>query len=108
MADRAEGIDPFDLDAQMRATVDENSKAREIRRREVEDFKWLMAHPAGRRIVWRLLERAGVYRTTFTGNSETFFKEGMRAMGLFIIGEVHSVTPEAYVTMLKEQRTNDE
>ena len=79
----------------------------ERRRQEVEDFKWLMAHKQGRRFVWRLLAEAGVYRTSFTGNSTTFFNEGKRNLGLLLVGEIHELTPDAYGLMLKEQRTND-
>jgi hypothetical protein len=52
----------------------------------------------------RLLEKAGIYRTSFTGNSETFFREGMRNMGLFVLSEVMEVTPEQFAQMLKEQK----
>ena len=75
-------------------------------RRQIEanDIKWLMSGKQGRRIVWRLLDKAGLYRTSFTGNSETFFKEGMRNMGLFIVAEIHEHCPEAYPLMLTESK----
>lgn len=99
--------DPTDTQAQERDQEAETSKQRERRKREVEDFKWLMADKRGRRIVWRLLEHAGVYRTSFTGNSETFFREGCRSMGLLIVGEIHESCPKHYLTMLEEQKSND-
>lgn len=101
-----EGVraDPFDIEGQEHQLVGQQAKEKERRRQEVEDIKWMMAHKAGRRIMWRLLAQAGVYRTSFTGNSETFFREGRRDMGLFFLDEVHNHCPDAYVTMLKEQR----
>lgn len=77
-------------------------KTRAARQVEAADWKWLMASKQGRRIVWRLLDKAGIYRTSFTGNSETFFKEGMRNMGLFIVAEIQAHSPEAYALMLTE------
>lgn len=71
-------------------------------RREVDDIKWLMGHEQGRRIAWRLLDKAGVYRTSFTGNSATFFNEGRRDIGLFLLGEVQSHCPDRFMMMLKE------
>ena len=68
------------------------------------DIKWLMSSKQGRRIVWRLLDKAGVFRTSFTGNSETFFKEGMRNMGLFLVAEVMAHSPETFALMLQESK----
>lgn len=73
------------------------------REQEVNDLKWLMAHKQGRRIMWRLLEFAGVYRTSFTGNSETFFREGQRNVGLKFLAEVQENSPDEYLKMLKKE-----
>lgn len=70
--------------------------------REVEDFKWVVSTEQGRRFLWDLLAFAGVYRSSFTGNSHTFFNEGRRDVGLKVLGMINEHTPEAYVTMLKE------
>jgi hypothetical protein len=96
--------DPTDLKAHEREAEAAGLEQSTVRRQEVEDLKWLMAHKQGRRFVQRLLEKAGVYRTSFTGNSETFFREGMRNIGLFVLSEVMEVTPEQFALMLKEQQ----
>lgn len=66
------------------------------------DIKWLMDQKQGRRIVRRLLAEAGIHRTSFTGNSETFFREGKRAFGLFLEAEVTRHAPENFIVMLQE------
>lgn len=81
-----------------------SSAAKLARQVEANDIKWLMSSRQGRRIAWRLLDKAGIYRTSFTGNSETFFKEGMRNIGLFLIAEIHAHAPEAYVLMVAESK----
>lgn len=96
--------DPTDLQGQLRKAQAETQEQKRLRLKEIEDFKWLMSHKQGRRIVWRILEKAGVYRQTFTGNSETFFLEGKRSIGLFVLAEVHEVSADAYVQMLKENK----
>jgi hypothetical protein len=95
--------DPTDLAAQDREANDEIVSERERRNREVEDFKWLMSDARGRRFVWRILEKAGVYRSSFTGSSETFFREGRRDVGLWLMSEIHDHALEAYVRMMREQ-----
>jgi hypothetical protein len=64
-----------------------------------------MSSKRGRRIVWRLMERAGVFRSTFTSNSmQSAFNEGMRNYGVVVLAQVHELTPEQYPLMLKEHK----
>ena len=99
--------DPTDIRGQERLAEADEAKAALRRRTEVGDFVWLMSDKRGRRFVWRLLDKAGVFRSTFTGNSETFFRERLRNMGLFVLSEVHELTPDAFTQMLKEQKSYD-
>jgi len=94
--------DPLDTRAHEKAEADRQEKQRITLRQETDDFKWLMADPRGRRIVWGLLELTGVYRSSFTGNSETFFREGERNIGLKIVHKIHAHCPDKYATMTKE------
>ena len=97
-------FDPLDLRGQEKAQADNSERNKLALLTEQEDFKWLMGNKRGRRIVWRLLERTGVYRSSFTGNSETFFREGMRNVGLTLLAQVHEITPDQFAVMLKEQQ----
>jgi hypothetical protein len=95
--------DPTDLNGQERATEADNAKAREIRRKELEDLRWLVAHPQGRRIAARILERAGVHRTSFNHSGSVMaFNEGQRNIGLFVQSELLEAAPEGYFKILKE------
>lgn len=94
-------MDHLDPDEQRKAKAADAIRVR----REEDDFRWLMNDKRGRRIVWRLLEKTGVYRSSFTGNSETFFREGQRNVGLMLIEQIHALAPEAYVLMLTEAKT---
>lgn len=98
--------DPFDLRSQERASKEQDEKTRLARQGELDDLKWLMSNRRGRRIVWRLLERTGIFRSSFTGNSETFFREGMRNVGLMLMAQINEVCPEQYTLMVQEQREN--
>lgn len=71
---------------------------------EANDWKWQMSSARGRRLVYRLLERTGIYRTSMTGNSYTFFNEGQRNVGLFIQAIITEHCPEEYAKMLVEKK----
>lgn len=75
----------------------------EARRLEIEDIQWLMAGKQGRRLMWRLLAEAGVYRTSFNNSgSVTAFNEGKRQIGLILLGEVNDHAAQQFFVMLKE------
>jgi hypothetical protein len=95
---------PLDFKAQEAQQLQDEKSKEILRQIEAEDFMWMMEDPRGRRIMWRLLEMTGIYRSSFTGNSETFFREGARNVGLQLVGEIHSLCPEKYSIMTQEQR----
>jgi hypothetical protein len=92
--------DPFDPSKRDRTPKREATKL--VIEQQQEDIRWLMSSSQGRRFMHRLLDTCGVYRTSFTGNSETYFREGMRNIGLILLADVHSLSPEDFVKMLKE------
>ena len=97
--------DPVDLDSQERARAEAQRAARLAKDTEEDDFKWLMSSKRGRRYVWRLLERAGVFRPSFNTNSMAMaFAEGNKNEGFRTLGLIHSLCPELYSVMLKEQK----
>ncbi len=101
--------DPTDLKSQERAAESDELVARELRRKEQEDVKWLMAHPQGRRLVSRLLEEAGVNRTSFNHSGSLMaFNEGKRHLGLFLTAEILQAAPDGYFKLLKEYQAKDE
>lgn len=90
--------------------ADEN-QVREAEKKEkleqdlaVSDLKFLLATAQFRRFVWRYLGFCRVFHQVFTGNSETFFNDGKRVVGLKLLDEVTTVSPDAYMQMLKENK----
>lgn len=70
----------------------------------VDDIKWLMSSPRGRRLVWWLLDITGVYRTSFSSQrGGTEFNEGGRNTGLKILAKVQEHCLDRFVEMLREQ-----
>jgi hypothetical protein len=87
--------DPYSDTARPAAVVN-------LRKQQADDIRWLVSTKQGRRVAARLIEHTGVYRNSFTGNSETFFKEGMRNVGLFLVAEIRKHAPESYAQIVNE------
>lgn len=97
--------DPFD--------VDELAEREDIRRvrtqlqidTEDADFRWLMSGERGRRIVWRLLTRSGVWRTSYSTNfGEMSKREGEKMIGYWALDQISRLCPETYMQMVQEQK----
>ncbi len=69
-----------------------------------EDIQWVLSTVQGRRFVWRMLSICRVFRISFTGNSETFFNEGARNVGLKLYDAVLSADEQAYLKMRNEAK----
>lgn len=98
------GHDPTDVLATEHAQEARETAKKRTSRQVSDDVKWVLHDKRGRRFVWRLLESTGVYRSSFTGNSETFFREGERNVGLKILDLIDAHCPERYAEMMKERR----
>ena len=77
-------------------------KAKRKRDQSCADLLSVMATHEGRRFVWRILEGTGIYKLSYTGNSETFFNEGQRNVGLKLLSELQKITPSEYLKMTEE------
>lgn len=98
--------DPTDIEAVEQAEHDRADARKNVGKQEAEDFKWIMSNKRGRRFIRNLLADAGLHRTSMTGNSMTFFKEGERNLGLKIEAKLNDYAFDQYLVMLKEG--NDE
>lgn len=85
--------------------MDKKKKAPPPDEMDAKDVHDLMSLPSGRRFIWRYLGLTKVFETSFTGNSETFFNEGMRAVGCTLLREVVLYTPKLYQQMISENLT---
>ncbi len=95
--------DPIDLEAQTAIRDAEANRRRLGAEVEALDVKWLMGSKRGRRIVWRLLDQAGVFRLSFSTNAmQMSFNEGNRNYGNRTLDLIHRTCADLYPLMLKE------
>lgn len=100
--------DPTDFSAQSASEAEAQTQKRLAKDTEAGDFKWLMSSKRGRRIVWRLLDRTGVFRLSFNTNAMAMaFAEGNRNEGLQTLVQIHTICPELYSVMMKENANDN-
>jgi len=79
-----------------------------LRHERDASFCWLMADRRGRRVVWRLLSDAGVFRASMAATPElTAFNEGRRATGLALLADISRLCPERFAEMQLEARAEE-
>ena len=53
-----------------------------MRERDIEALNHVLSTELGRWFFCRIFDHTGILKRSFTGNSETFFNEGRRSVGL--------------------------
>ena len=48
-------------------------------------YRSVMNNPDGKQVLWDILSVCGVFQLSMTGNSWTYFNEGQRKVGLYIM-----------------------
>lgn len=104
--------DPFDIKGQEQTQEERERRDRIKQLNEIEDIKWMMSDKRGRRMLWRLMDQAGVFRSSFNTNAMAMaFAEGNRNYGLRYLFLITKFCDKQYVVMQKEnqdERTNND
>lgn len=103
MTDMQTELDPMDIHANRQADEEHQQKALRDEELEVDDLKWMMSNKRGRRIVFRMLDSAGVWRISFNTNAlQMAFNEGTRNAGLRLVNLVTTHCPSNFTKMMEE------
>jgi hypothetical protein len=78
------------------------AKIKRKRKRHLNDICKIVSMPEGRRVLFAIFKETGVWRSSFTGNSTTFFNEGARNVGLVLLRDLMEAKPEAFNQMMRE------
>lgn len=63
----------------------------------------MLGHPQGRRLAQRLLERTGIFRSSYNHSGSLMaFNEGRRDLGLWLTAELMEANADGYLKVLKE------
>lgn len=96
--------DNLDEGASNAQELAQRQKIENAEKTAIDDIRWLMSSPRGRRTVWWLLQIAGVYRTSYPCDANMAFREGGRNIGLQLQARVTDHCPDAYIAMLNETK----
>lgn len=92
--------DIFNIEERTRKLTEAQRRARQ---KEIDDVKKLLKTPEGRRYFWRQLGKCGIFRSSFTLNSnQTAFNEGIREIGLDLLIEINEADGSAFAKMQNE------
>lgn len=64
---------------------------RELQKRDQDALLTILNSESGRWFLMRLLDKTKVNADNFTGNSQTFYNEGMRKVGLLILNDIQNL-----------------
>lgn len=87
-----------------------NARLADIEAHKVEkllaDLKAVATTPAGRRVLWHLMERSGTFRLSFVPGKQdvTDFNEGRKDMGNYLLNQVMNVDVKIFAQMQREHR----
>ena len=68
-------------------------------------YKETLAHPAGRRVLWDILARAGIYRSVMDGDPpRVYWNAGRQDFGHELLAQLLELDESAYLLMESEAR----
>lgn len=80
----------------------------QLREKErLQGLAQIMQSREGRAWMYEHLAMCGAFRSSFTGNSETFFREGERNVSLRITADLMAHHEEGYVLMMQEAKASN-
>ncbi len=74
--------------------IELENKNRVKKEKEVSDLLKVLSSSEGERVLCRIIKRTKFFDSSWTGNSTTFFNEGMREIGRSILAEINEACPE--------------
>lgn len=81
-----------------------SQRYKSTRDQELEDLKEILSTPAGIRLFKRMFEHGKIFCSTYTGNSNSFFNEGMRNLALIFFNDICLASPNVIPKlMLREE-----
>lgn len=76
--------------------------ARTPQEQMLDTFRVALSNEPTRKLLRWVLDQTGMFDTTFTGDSATFYREGRRDIGLEIVAMLNQIDPYEFVRLMKE------
>ena len=86
------------------ATAEQREKNKLAELQLLTDVKALLNTPEGMRFFKWLLDKAYLFKTTFTGNSRTYFLEGHRNLGIMVFNLLMKAAPQKLIELAEPKK----
>lgn len=99
---------PMVRNASSEKQVKSAEKKLEVKRlNELEDLRWVLSDPRGRRVLWRILDFCSVFRSIWEASAKIHYNAGRQDVGHFVQSEVTEARPNAMLEMILEHKTKE-
>lgn len=90
-----------------RKLKEQGTRAKDREKQDIEDLKFVLSIPQGRRFVRGLLADCGEHRSSFHTNAiQMSFNEGVRNVGLKLKARIIRASPEWLVELLQSDQAS--
>jgi hypothetical protein len=97
-----------------RALVRNASDAKQVKRgkesearrqeREVAELRDVLRTIEGRRVLWRFLEKCGVFESIMETSARIYYNAGKQDLGHYLLGEIGKADANAYILMQQDAK----
>ena len=95
-----EEYDIFNLDERRKKLTEAQRRAHQ---KEIDDVKVILKTPQGRRFIWRLWSKCGIFRNPFNPNSNQHsLNSGRMSIGQEILMDVNEASVSAFAQIQQE------
>jgi hypothetical protein len=82
-------------------------KVRTRRQQELSDLRVILSTAMGRRFIWSLLSRCGIYESCWDPSAKVHFNLGRRQVGLELMTDIATADENAILLMMSEAQKTD-
>ena len=79
------------------------------RKQELNDIRTVLSNASGQRLIWKLLDRCGAFRTVFNSDSLNMsYLCGQQDLGHFLMAEIQQADGNLLYKLMKENNKGSE
>lgn len=72
--------------------------------RELAELRDVLQTIEGRRVLWRFLEKCGVFESIMETSARIYYNAGKQDLGHYLLGEIGKADPNAYILMQQDAK----
>ena len=91
-------------EAQVKSAREKEKLGRDL---ELDDLRIVLQTDAGRRLLWRFLEKAKVFSTVWENSAKIHYNSGQQDFGHFIMSEIVEADQMALLKMMSESKERE-